>query len=55
MQNILDRFKLKGKIALITGAASGIGRELALALGQAGAKIILNGRKEEKRLIYFKL
>jgi gluconate 5-dehydrogenase len=47
MQNILDRFKLKGKIALITGGASGIGRELAIAMGQAGARIAINDRSEE--------
>ena len=47
MENILDRFKLTGKIALITGGASGIGREMAMAMGQAGARIAINGRSEE--------
>lgn len=47
MQNILDRFKLTGKTALITGGASGIGRELAIAMGQAGARIAINSRSEE--------
>jgi gluconate 5-dehydrogenase len=47
MQNILDRFKLEGKIALITGGAMGIGRELAIAMGQAGARIAINDRSEE--------
>lgn len=46
MQHILDRFKLTGKTALITGGASGIGLELAMAMGQAGARIIINGRSE---------
>ncbi|MDA8090755.1 MAG: SDR family NAD(P)-dependent oxidoreductase [Nitrospiraceae bacterium] len=36
--------QLKGKIAAITGAASGIGKSLALALGAAGANVLLTGR-----------
>lgn len=40
-QHILDRFKLDGKAALVTGAAQGIGRAYAEALGQAGARVAL--------------
>jgi enoyl-[acyl-carrier-protein] reductase (NADH) len=39
-KNILDRFKLDGKIALVTGAAQGIGKALAIALAQAGAAAV---------------
>lgn len=41
-------FNLKDKTALITGSGSGIGLALAEGLAGAGAKIILNGRNEEK-------
>lgn len=41
-------FSLKGKVALVTGASQGIGRETALALAQAGAKIAAAARNEEK-------
>ncbi len=34
---------LKGKTALVTGSTSGIGLGMALALGQQGAKVMLNG------------
>lgn len=38
---ILERFRLNGKTALVTGAASGIGRAFAYALGEAGATIAI--------------
>lgn len=48
METVLNLFQLNGKIALVTGGAEGIGRAIALALGQAGAKICISGRSEEK-------
>lgn len=36
---ILDRFNLKGKVAVITGASTGLGQGMALALAEAGADI----------------
>ena len=38
---------LSGKVALITGASSGIGRATALVLAQRGADIAANGRRKE--------
>src|SRR6266702_4135458 len=41
-------FSLKDKVALVTGASQGIGRDTALALAQAGAKVAVAARNEEK-------
>ena len=38
---------LEGKVALITGASQGLGKALALAYAEAGARVVLNSRSEE--------
>ncbi len=46
-KTVLDRFRLDGKVALITGGARGLGRTMATALAEAGANIALSGRSKE--------
>src|SRR5207247_1908968 len=41
-------FSLKDKVALVTGASQGIGRDTALALAEAGAKVAVAARNEEQ-------
>ena len=41
---ILDRFKLDGKVAIVTGAGRGIGAGIALAFAEAGADVALGAR-----------
>jgi len=41
-------FSLKDKVALVTGASRGIGRDTAMALAEAGAKVAVAARNEEK-------
>ena len=41
-------FSLKDKVALVTGSSQGIGRETALALSEAGAKVAVAARNEGK-------
>jgi len=43
----LDKFRVDGKVALVTGAASGIGQASAVALSDAGARLVLVDRDEE--------
>jgi 3-oxoacyl-[acyl-carrier protein] reductase len=40
--------KLKGKVAIITGASAGIGRESAKVLASEGAQLVLTARREER-------
>ena len=41
-------FSLKNKVAVVTGASQGIGHEAALVLAEAGAKVVVAARNEEK-------
>lgn len=41
-------FDLKGKVAVVTGASSGLGRDAALAYAQAGADVVLLARRLER-------
>jgi 2-deoxy-D-gluconate 3-dehydrogenase len=49
MSNFLtQKFGLAGKVAVVTGSSQGLGRSMALALAQAGADVIINGRDAAK-------
>ncbi len=43
--NVLDLFRLDGRTALVTGAASGLGAAIAVALAQAGASVAAHGNR----------
>lgn len=45
--NINDSINLEGKVAIITGASKGIGESIALAMGKAGARVVISSRKQE--------
>ena len=44
--SILDKFRLDGKVALVTGASRGLGQAIAIALAEAGADVVCHGRSE---------
>jgi NAD(P)-dependent dehydrogenase (short-subunit alcohol dehydrogenase family) len=46
--NVADLFSIKGRIAIVTGATSGIGRHIAVGLAAAGAKVYICARSEPK-------
>jgi 7-alpha-hydroxysteroid dehydrogenase len=45
---VLEKFRLDGKVAVITGAGRGIGAASALALAEAGADVVLSARTHEQ-------
>ena len=45
--SILDRFRLDGQRAVVTGASRGLGRSMALALADVGADVVITGRTQE--------
>jgi NAD(P)-dependent dehydrogenase (short-subunit alcohol dehydrogenase family) len=46
--SVLDRFSLDGKVAIVTGASSGLGVAFAKALAEAGADVAIGARRVER-------
>lgn len=44
--SLLDRFRMDGRVVVITGASSGLGRGFAHAFTEAGARVVLGARRE---------
>jgi gluconate 5-dehydrogenase len=44
----ISLFDLSGQVALVTGSTSGLGREIARGLAEAGATVVVNGRNPER-------
>ena len=46
--SVLDLFDLTGKVAVVTGASSGLGVDFAVALAEAGADLVLGARRADR-------
>ena len=46
--SVLDRFRLDSKVAVVTGASSGLGVAFAKALAEAGADVVLGARRTDR-------
>lgn len=47
---ILDRFRMDGQVAIVTGAGRGIGAAIALAFAEAGADVVIGARSRDQLL-----
>lgn len=45
---VLSKFRLDGKVAIVTGSGRGLGRAMAVALAQAGADVVVTARSFEQ-------
>src|SRR3954454_21027675 len=46
--SVIDRFRLDGKVAVVTGASSGLGTAFALGFAEAGADVAICARRVER-------
>ena len=46
--NVLDRFRLDGRTAILTGVGPGVGEHVARAFAELGANVVISARSQDR-------
>ncbi len=55
VKKVMDQFSIKGCVSIVTGGGQGLGKQMAIALAEAGSNIVITSRRVETALVTQKI